>query len=80
MHTYLLYLAGIDTHDWEGHWKEGKTSWDAGKPSPALVELLENEETRSLIPDHGKALVPGCGSGNFFFFSFNRRHPNLWIL
>lgn len=47
-------------------WKDGFTLWDAGKPSPALVALFENDETRSLIPEHGQGLVPGCGSGTFF--------------
>ncbi|ORE07420.1 S-adenosyl-L-methionine-dependent methyltransferase [Rhizopus microsporus var. microsporus] len=70
-----MTVADIDTYDWEGHWKEGTTNWDAGKPSPALVELFENEETRSLIPDHGKALVPGCGSGyDVVFLANEKRH------
>lgn len=49
--------------DWDSMWKDKYTMWDAGEPSPALVSLFKNEETRSLIPEHGQALVPGCGSG-----------------
>lgn len=58
----LLIVSAID---WESLWKEGNIKWDAGKPSPALIALFENQETRSLIPEHGQGLVPGCGSGNF---------------
>jgi hypothetical protein len=61
----LLCIILILHADWEGLWQEGRTRWDAGKPSPALVKLFDDEETRSLIPEHGQGLVPGCGSGNF---------------
>jgi hypothetical protein len=54
-------------------WKDGYTMWDAGKPSPALVALFENDETRSLIPEHGQGLVPGCGSGTLFCAVKNTR-------
>ncbi|KAI7905056.1 S-adenosyl-L-methionine-dependent methyltransferase [Cokeromyces recurvatus] len=50
------------TIDWDNKWQTGDTLWDVGKPSPALVSLFENEETKSLIPESGKGLVPGCGS------------------
>ncbi|KAI9303187.1 S-adenosyl-L-methionine-dependent methyltransferase [Cunninghamella echinulata] len=49
--------------DWEEHWSNGDIFWDKGEPSPALVELVENEETKSLLPTSGYGLVPGCGSG-----------------
>ena len=43
---------------WEQRWREGRTAWDAGGPSPTL-ELLVREGS---LPN-GRALVPGCGSG-----------------
>lgn len=49
--------------DWERKWQEGDILWDAGQPSPALVSLFENDETKALVPEHGRGLVPGCGSG-----------------
>ncbi|KAI8371427.1 S-adenosyl-L-methionine-dependent methyltransferase [Radiomyces spectabilis] len=49
--------------DWEKRWKEGQTLWDAGKASPALKKLIEDEDTKHLIPSQGIGLVPGCGSG-----------------
>jgi hypothetical protein len=52
--------------DWEAKWEQGNTHWDKGKPSPALVSLFENGETKPLIPERGHALVPGCGSGRVY--------------
>ncbi|CAO3656328.1 unnamed protein product [Mucor fragilis] len=61
--------------DWEDKWQTGNTQWDAGKPSPALVDLIENEETKKLIPEHGQGLVPGCGSGyDVVFLASKDRH------
>ncbi|KAI8379910.1 S-adenosyl-L-methionine-dependent methyltransferase [Choanephora cucurbitarum] len=50
--------------DWEKKWQEGQTGWDSGEASPALKALFENEETKSLIPEGGRGLVPGCGSAS----------------
>ncbi|KAI9363680.1 S-adenosyl-L-methionine-dependent methyltransferase [Pilaira anomala] len=61
--------------DWDGMWRNGQTLWDAGKPSPALTDLFEHDETRSLIPEHGQGLVPGCGSGyDVVFLANEKRH------
>ncbi|KAI9470673.1 MAG: S-adenosyl-L-methionine-dependent methyltransferase [Benjaminiella poitrasii] len=61
--------------DWDDKWQTGNTQWDAGKPSPALVSLLENEETKALIPEKGQGLVPGCGSGyDVVFLATKDRH------
>lgn len=43
---------------WEQAWNEGRTPWDQGASSPALEELVANDE----VPN-GRGLVPGCGSG-----------------
>ncbi|KAI9303186.1 S-adenosyl-L-methionine-dependent methyltransferase [Cunninghamella echinulata] len=51
------------TIDWEEKWCTGDILWDEGECSPALVELVENEKTKSLLPTSGCGLVPGCGSG-----------------
>ncbi|ORX61561.1 S-adenosyl-L-methionine-dependent methyltransferase [Hesseltinella vesiculosa] len=47
--------------DWEERWRLGNTQWDYGVPSPALVKLVEEEETKKLIPSSGVGIVPGCG-------------------
>ncbi|KAI8336343.1 S-adenosyl-L-methionine-dependent methyltransferase [Chlamydoabsidia padenii] len=52
-----------DPTDWEDKWQTGNTQWDHGEPSPALVSLVNEEETKHLIPSHGIGLVPGCGAG-----------------
>ena len=44
--------------DWEAAYVAGDTPWDKGAPSPALVWEFGR------LPIHGRALVPGCGSGN----------------
>lgn len=61
-------MGGDEAHKefqarWEGIWSGGLTvgqRWDAGKPSGALLDLLEKEQ----LPTEGKTvLVPGCGRG-----------------
>lgn len=49
---------------WKSLWKQGLTVWDRGKPSPALIDLIE-QNPDFLNPQEGKTkvLVPGCGTG-----------------
>lgn len=50
--------------DWDAIWKAQKMGWDAGRSSPALVSLLQEEERyRSNSTQFKTALVPGCGTG-----------------
>ncbi|CAO3617293.1 unnamed protein product [Cunninghamella blakesleeana] len=49
--------------DWEEKWANNNTPWDHNEPSPALVELIYNEETKKLLPTSGNGIVPGCGAG-----------------
>ncbi|KAI8073268.1 S-adenosyl-L-methionine-dependent methyltransferase [Gongronella butleri] len=49
--------------NWEERWQQGKTQWDHGEPSPALVKLMEDPETKDLVPTSGVGIVPGCGGG-----------------
>ncbi|KAI8371911.1 S-adenosyl-L-methionine-dependent methyltransferase [Blakeslea trispora] len=61
--------------DWEKKWQEGQTGWDHGEVSPALQALFENDQTKSLIPESGRGLVPGCGSGyDVVFLASKHRH------
>lgn len=64
-----------DNTNQDSLWETGDTAWDAGKPSPALVDLFDNPDTCSLIPKHGQALVPGCGLGyDVVFLANENRH------
>ncbi|MCB1801878.1 MAG: methyltransferase domain-containing protein [Gammaproteobacteria bacterium] len=45
--------------DWEQRYSAGKTGWDRGSASPALVDWL----ARGGMP-RGRVLVPGCGHGH----------------
>lgn len=50
---------------WQSLWNDGRfTLWDRGKPSPALIDLIE-QNPDFLSPDNGrkKVLIPGCGTG-----------------
>lgn len=49
--------------NWTEAWKEGKTGWDLGGPTPALSDLLENTPSDVSLPSSGSGLVPGCGAG-----------------
>lgn len=50
--------------NWDEIWKAQKTGWDAGRSSPALVSLLQEEERYCSNSTQFKtALVPGCGTG-----------------
>lgn len=44
---------------WEHLWRENVTPWEAKKPAPPLVNLLD---TTTHVPDTARVLVPGCGS------------------
>jgi len=43
---------------WSERWADGKTGWDIGYPSPALIEYARNN-----IPKDAKVLIPGAGNG-----------------
>lgn len=45
--------------DWHDAWINGRTRFDAGEVSPALVEVVDKYP----IPKRGVGLVPGCGKG-----------------
>ncbi|KAJ5295741.1 S-adenosyl-L-methionine-dependent methyltransferase [Penicillium antarcticum] len=60
----------IDDHSaaWSNLWDtDNSDMWDRGKPSPALIDALEqNQDTFNPITADGRrkrALVPGCGKG-----------------
>jgi SAM-dependent methyltransferase len=44
---------------WESRYLAGRTGWDRGGPSPALVHWLSHVHAPS-----GRVLVPGCGHGH----------------
>lgn len=44
--------------DWDARYQTNDTPWERGEPAPPLVEFLESNALS------GRALVPGCGSGN----------------
>lgn len=43
---------------WRQRWLDGKTGWDRGGASPALLHWLDNG-----VMTPGRILVPGCGHG-----------------
>lgn len=45
-------------NDWEQRYLAGRTGWDRGEPSPALIEWLNTE-----VKTPQSFLVPGCGRG-----------------
>eukprot|EP00834_Sanchytrium_tribonematis_P008869 NODE_1240_length_1659_cov_0.387179.p2 type:complete len:234 gc:universal NODE_1240_length_1659_cov_0.387179:779-1480(+) len=49
-------IQKLQSGTWEDHWIHNNLTWDAGKSSPALLNII-NE-----LPK-GKWLVPGCGYG-----------------
>ncbi|KAF4845400.1 putative thiol methyltransferase 2 [Colletotrichum siamense] len=52
---------------WSELWESDESNlWDRGKPSPALIDLIESRSEVLPRPSTGrrlKALVPGCGKG-----------------
>ncbi|RDB15912.1 putative thiol methyltransferase 2 [Hypsizygus marmoreus] len=55
-------IKADDPSSWDNAWKADITPWEAGDVQPPLRELIESGEVD--FPQHGRALVPGCGSGN----------------
>jgi SAM-dependent methyltransferase len=49
-----------EQRDWNQDYSLGRTPWDKGAPSPALLEVLDSGE----LPVGSEVLVPGCGYGH----------------
>ena len=50
----------VEQRDWNQDYSEGRTPWDKGAPSPALLEVISKGE----LPAGSEVLVPGCGYGH----------------
>ncbi len=50
----------IRRRDWNEDYLAGDTPWDAGAPSPALLEVIHTGELHA----GAEVLVPGCGYGH----------------
>ncbi|KAJ3225714.1 hypothetical protein HDU81_007695 [Chytriomyces hyalinus] len=50
---------------WESAWQEGRTGWDLGGATPALLAVLESHESALFPPSKSQwsVLIPGCGRG-----------------
>ncbi|MEM9189779.1 MAG: methyltransferase domain-containing protein [Myxococcota bacterium] len=60
---------------WEDAWREGRIGWDAGASAPALHRLVKDGS----LPDKGRALVPGCGSGYDVLTLAEAGHPTVGV-
>ncbi|KAF7718066.1 Uncharacterized protein PECH_002402 [Penicillium ucsense] len=70
LNTFLNRPIENHTSGWSDLWDSGESGlWDRGKASPALVDLIERQDTSSFFDPftqdgrRKKALVPGCGRG-----------------
>ena len=53
--------ANVGTSEfWEQRYREGRTRWDLGGPTPVFVRLLESAQA----PPPGTMAVLGCGAGH----------------
>ncbi len=43
---------------WNSRWKEGKTGWDLGMPSPPILHLINTLQPKK----SSRILIPGCGN------------------
>lgn len=50
----------LDAGYWEARYRDGRTGWERGVPTPAFVRLLASANA----PVPGKMVVPGCGRGH----------------
>ncbi|EPS30702.1 hypothetical protein PDE_05654 [Penicillium oxalicum 114-2] len=68
LNTFLNRPVEDHSSAWSDLWDAGESNlWDRGKPSPALIDLVE-QQTPLLSPltptgRRKRALVPGCGRG-----------------
>ena len=61
----LKTVTKLQNKSWEEHWKARNLTWDAGRSSPALIEIIDDLKK-------GNWLVPGCGYG-YDVLEFSRR-------
>ncbi|KAF5380156.1 hypothetical protein D9615_006141 [Tricholomella constricta] len=54
-------IKSTDLSTWDQAWQANVTPWDTGDVQPPLKGLIESGAID--FPQHGRALVPGCGSG-----------------
>lgn len=65
---FNAYSGDKYAQGWAKLWEDGSfLPWDRGRPSPALIDTLENHQGligRAVLDGRRKkALVPGCGRG-----------------
>ncbi|KAJ3249670.1 hypothetical protein HDU77_007574 [Chytriomyces hyalinus] len=57
--------AHVNLERWESAWQEGRTGWDLGDATPALLSVLQSHESVlfSASKSQWSVLIPGCGRG-----------------
>ncbi|MEM1000266.1 MAG: methyltransferase domain-containing protein [Bacteroidota bacterium] len=68
-------MAEINGAFWEKNWARGRTPWDMGQASPALVAYVEQ-----LADKNRRILVPGAGSGHEAAWFLAHGYPNVHFL
>lgn len=55
---------------WESRYRDNRTRWDLGQPSPLLVARWQRAIAAdpAPFPTRGRAIVPGCGRGHDALF------------
>lgn len=65
----------LDAAYWSNRYEEGRTGWDIGYPSPAIIEYAE-----ARIPKTANILMPGAGNGHEAMWLYKQGWTNVNVL
>ena len=69
-------IAGSDEADyWSNRYREGKTGWNIGYPSPPIVDYLDQVADKSL-----RILIPGAGNAYEAEYAWRLGFTNTFVL
>lgn len=64
----------LDKAYWQQRYLENNIPWDAGKPTPPIVEFADSLPDKSI-----DILIPGAGNAHEAGYLFEKGFKNIWI-
>ena len=68
-------MANLGEQYWSARYKEGKTGWDIGSPSPLLKEIIDGLQDENI-----SILIPGAGNGYEVEYAWDKGFQNVTVV